>query len=688
MLLDDKETVCWAAVQLWQFLIQQKWSLMQELLIIEPPTKPSSSSLLTSMMSGGFMMKKETHHHHHNSSSSSSINSSNHSHSSSSSVQRVNLFHHGMDQLLSIDSVEASSPAWSAFSSWLTSHFPLLHEVLPARTNLMYHHLLERLEHSVVIRRQQEKGPKHRPANENHPSCHKKSPFHEKREKSPSARSCSSTISPSSSSSLSSPFTPPLPNPPHFAHCKENAIVDTAVTVVDLTIHIPSIAETSSFAMTSVPDTIMKTMGQQRPHLDLESHHSPPPPPPYHHHHLPTSATFGSLSSTRQSPSRTTTKHHRHEDKEAQDMDFTLELKDSLVDFDLDLYRLAPSAQELVAQERQRHLDEIESMQEAMIEWNYWRARKRSEKNISPALVTAVTVAAAAEKNAMPMHKPQDRYGNQGNETGMTQVSRIETTTGTATIPPIVMTWSVYQDMINMPTWKRPLAKTKLVLDTIEGPCRMRMRLKWQENQHDDDPDQDQVACLSSSLSCTSSSSLHQTLRVHPRIQPTTVAMAMPTNVSTLATATTDVGYVSPNIVVDAPLNMMIRRSVRARPLKTVNMFFQWQLQLDFHDMVQIFRDVTKKHERRESTGLPSVTVVPPDGPKQTQRQNDIRTYQETSRQDLGLLRGNDSYVHRKRSMNHIQLCPLGYLSSIIHVHACNHDEMKMTEIASCCLYG
>ncbi|KDO20715.1 hypothetical protein SPRG_13926 [Saprolegnia parasitica CBS 223.65] len=116
MLLDDKEAVTWVAVQLWQFLITQRPMLVQDLLVVEPKT-----TLLPSMST------------------------------SSAKKEGINLYVRGMDQLLAIDA--PTSPAWPAFAAWVTAQYPILNDVLPARTDPMFDLFVDVLENVLAVRK-------------------------------------------------------------------------------------------------------------------------------------------------------------------------------------------------------------------------------------------------------------------------------------------------------------------------------------------------------------------------------------------------------------------------------------------------------------------------------------------------------------------------------------------------------
>ncbi|EQC31637.1 hypothetical protein SDRG_10802 [Saprolegnia diclina VS20] len=116
MLLDDKEAVTWVAVQLWQFLITQRPMLVQDLLVVEP-----KSTLLPSMST------------------------------SSAKKEGLNLYVRGMDQLLAIDA--PTSPAWPTFAAWVTAQYPILNDVLPARTDPMFDLFVDVLENILAVRK-------------------------------------------------------------------------------------------------------------------------------------------------------------------------------------------------------------------------------------------------------------------------------------------------------------------------------------------------------------------------------------------------------------------------------------------------------------------------------------------------------------------------------------------------------
>ncbi|OQR94405.1 hypothetical protein ACHHYP_01322 [Achlya hypogyna] len=111
MLLDATDTTSFAAVQLMQFLIQQRPVLVRDLLVVEP-----KATLLSAPKKDG-----------------------------------VDLFHGGMDQVLAIDTPTAA--AWPVFSAWLAAHFPALTELLPARTDPLFDALVDVLENALAVRK-------------------------------------------------------------------------------------------------------------------------------------------------------------------------------------------------------------------------------------------------------------------------------------------------------------------------------------------------------------------------------------------------------------------------------------------------------------------------------------------------------------------------------------------------------
>ncbi|KAF0692364.1 Aste57867_16541 [Aphanomyces stellatus] len=113
MLLIDDTATCFAPIELWQFLLQQRMGMLKELLIIEP-----KASLLTTISAA----KKES----------------------------VDVFHNGFDQVLTIDALDhAQLPV---FTTWLQCQRLLLQDVFPARTDPMFQMLVETSEGSLLLR--------------------------------------------------------------------------------------------------------------------------------------------------------------------------------------------------------------------------------------------------------------------------------------------------------------------------------------------------------------------------------------------------------------------------------------------------------------------------------------------------------------------------------------------------------
>ncbi|ETW04120.1 hypothetical protein H310_04480 [Aphanomyces invadans] len=111
------DPACFEVTQLWQYLLQQRMGLVKEMLILD--VKPT---LLTTMSTA----KKEP----------------------------LDVFHHGFDQILGIDSLDHCQ--YRVFFQWIQAQSTLLEDVFSTRTDPMYNQLVDVLEGTLSLRH-----PKH-----------------------------------------------------------------------------------------------------------------------------------------------------------------------------------------------------------------------------------------------------------------------------------------------------------------------------------------------------------------------------------------------------------------------------------------------------------------------------------------------------------------------------------------------